>query len=100
MAFSNPILVLRDVGIADIPVLADGFLYIQLFESFDDVPNAVDANWTRPSSLTLALEVPAPVPTVSEWGLIALGVALLGGVLFMTMRRRPTRRVAPAFATE
>ena len=98
--YSSPVLVLRDLGIPDIEVLADGFLYIELNESFDDVADAVDAVWTPPSSLTITYDAPAPVPTVTEWGLIALGVALLGGVLFMTMRRRPTHRVAPAFATE
>lgn len=99
-AYSSPVLAFRDIGITDIEVQADGFLYIQLFEGFDDVADAVDADWVAPSSLTITYDAPAPVPTMTEWGLIVLGVALLGGVLFMTMRRRPTHRVAPAFATE
>ena len=37
----------------------------------------------------------APVPTVNQWGMIALGGSLLGGVVFMTLR---TRRRQPVVA--
>jgi hypothetical protein len=91
---SGGIIDLSDNAIPDIPILGDGTLYIQLFESFDDVADAVDADWTAGSTLTIEYEGGAPpVPTVGEWGLIALGAALLGGVVFMTLRRRSTRAV-------
>lgn len=89
---SGGIIDLSDNAIPDIPILADGNLYIQLFEGFDDVPNGVDANWVTGSTLTIVYEG-APVPTVNEWGMIALGATLLGGVVVMTLRKR---RVTPA----
>jgi hypothetical protein len=83
---------LTDNGIPDIPILADGNLYIQLFEGFDDVADAVDADWDAPSSLSIVYTPPVAVPTVGQWGLIVLGVALLGGVVVMTFRRSSTRK--------
>lgn len=81
---------LTDNGIPDIPILGDGNLWIQLNESFDDVNDAIDANWTANSTLTIVYDGGTPaVPTVGEWGLITLGVVLLGGVIFMTLRRKP-----------
>lgn len=79
---------LTDNAIPDIPILGDGNLYIQLNESFDDVNDAVDADWTAPSTLTIVYDAPVVVPTVGQWGLIVLGVGLLGGVMVMTLRRR------------
>jgi hypothetical protein len=94
---SGGILDLTDNGIPDIPILADGTLYIQLNESFDDVADAADADWTAGSTLTIEYEGGAPaVPTVGEWGMVALGATLLGGVVVMTLRRR--RTLAPALA--
>lgn len=72
----------------DIEILADGNLHIQLNESFDDVPDAIDANWTAGSTLTIAYEPPPPIPTVNQWGMIVLGAGLLGGVVVMTLRRK------------
>lgn len=96
--FSNPVIDLTDVGIPDIPILADGTLYIQLFESFEDIPDGVDANWNNPSELTIVFEGGTPaVPTTNQWGLIALGGALLGGVVFMSVRRK--RSLSPALAS-
>ena len=89
--FANPVIDLTDVGIPDIPILADGNLYIQLNESFDDVNDAVDANWNGPSTLTIVYDDAAAVPTVGQWGLIGLGVVLLGGVVVMSLRRGTTR---------
>jgi exosortase sorting signal-containing protein len=87
---------LTDNGIPDIPILADGNLWIQLNEGFDDINDAIDANWTAGSELTIVYEGGTPaVPTVGEWGLITLGVVLLGGVVYMTLRRKP----APVLAT-
>jgi len=93
--YSNPVIDLTDNGIPDISILGDGNLYIQLFESFDDVADAVDANWNPPSELTIVYTGPTPVPTVGQWGLIGLGVVLLGGVVVMSLRRGTTR---PALA--
>jgi hypothetical protein len=93
---SGGIIDLSDNAIPDIPILGDGNLYIQLNESFDDVNNAVDANWTAGSELTIEYEGVA-VPTVNQWGLIGLGAMLLGGVVVMTLR---SRRLAPALAAE
>lgn len=88
---------LTDNAIPDIPILGDGNLYIQLYESFDDAGNAIDANWIAGSELTIVYEG-APVPTVNEWGMIGLGVMLLGGVVVMTLRSK--RRVTPVLAAE
>lgn len=87
---SGGLIDLSDNAIPDIPILADGNLYIQLNETFDDVADAIDANWTAGSTLTIGYEPggPPPVPTANEWGLIALGAALLGGVVVVTMRRK------------
>lgn len=86
---SGGLIDLTDNGIADIPIGPDGNLYIQLHESFDDVPNAIDANWTAGSTLTIGYEPGASaVPTTNEWGMLALGAALLGGVVVVTLRRK------------
>jgi len=42
---SGGIIDLTDNGIPDVPVLADGLLHMELNESFDDVPGAIDNNW-------------------------------------------------------
>jgi len=39
-------------------VLPNGMLRLELYESFDDVPNAVDAHWM--STIFLTVEVPSP----------------------------------------
>lgn len=95
---SGGVLDLTDNAIPDIPILGDGQLWIQLNESFDDADNVIDANWTAGSTLTIVYEGGAPaVPTTSEWGLIMLGVMLLGGVVVMTLRRKSAR---PALAVQ
>lgn len=82
---SGGIIDLTDNGIPDIPVLADGNLYIELHESFDDAGDAVDATWIAPSELTIALDTAAGVPTVTQWGLIALtGLLLVGGAFVVS----------------
>lgn len=87
---SGGVLDLTDNAIPDIPILGDGNLYIQLYESFDDANDVVDADWTAPSSLTIKYSGGGPpaVPTVGQWGLVLLGVGLLGGVVVMTLRRK------------
>lgn len=58
---SGGIIDLTDNGIPDIPILADGDLWIELFEGYDDVGDAVDADWLSTSTLTIVYE-DAPVP--------------------------------------
>lgn len=52
-SYASPIVDLSDNGIPDIPILDDGNLYIQLFESFDHAPGEADAHYLAPSSLTI-----------------------------------------------
>lgn len=88
---SGGILDLTDNGIPDIPILGDGNLYVQLYESFDDAAGAVDADYTAGSSLTIVYDGGGPViPTVSEWGLIVLTALLLAGGAFLIVRRTRT----------
>lgn len=88
---SGGVLDLSDNGIPDIPILGDGNLYIQLFESFDDAADTVDGDWTAGSTLTLVYDGGGPViPTVSEWGLIILTALLLAGGAFLIVRRTRT----------
>jgi hypothetical protein len=85
---SGGIVDLTDNGIPDIPILGDGNLYIQLYESFDDAAGVVDADWTAGSSLSIVYDGGGPVvPTVSEWGLIVLTALLLAGGAFLIVRR-------------
>jgi len=88
-SYSNPVINLGDYAIPDIPILADGNLYIELNESFDDVGDAVDANWLAGSELTIRYSGGGPpvVPTVSEWGLILLTALLLIGGAVLIVRR-------------
>lgn len=78
------------IPLPDISILGDGNLYLQFFEGFDDANDVIDATWDAPSTLTIKYTPGAPpaVPTVSQWGLVLLGVGLLGGVVVMTMRRK------------
>lgn len=85
---SGGILDLTDNGIPDIPVGGDGNLWIELYESFDDVPDAVDADWTA-GGVTVEFEGGAAgVPTVSQWGLIIMTVMLLLGVVVMSLKSK------------
>ena len=42
---SGGVIDLTDNGISDIPVLADGLIWMEFNESFDDFSNAIDGNW-------------------------------------------------------
>ena len=58
---SSGIIDLTDNGIPDIPILADGLLHLQFYESYDDVADAVDGMWVS-GTLTIIHEAPtAPV---------------------------------------
>ncbi len=93
---SAGIIDLSDNGIADIPVLGDNTLYIELFESFDDAADTIDATYPAPSTLTIVYEGGGggAVPTVSEWGLIIMTALLLIGGAFLVVRRSMTEATA------
>jgi hypothetical protein len=92
------VLDLTDNGIPDIPVGTDETLYIQFFESFDDVTDAVDSLYiddptvTGDSIYTIAgigfveASQVLAIPTLSTLGLLALflGIAAVG---FYLLRR-------------
>lgn len=40
------------------------------------------------ASATLSIAAPAPIPTLSEWAMIAMGLALAGGAALFIQRRR------------
>lgn len=47
-------------------------------------------NYIDHSSVRLLLpDIPAPVPTLSEWGMILFGIVLAGGAAALVHRRRP-----------
>lgn len=88
---SGGILDLTDNGIPNIPVGADQSLYLQFFESFDDVSDAVDATWDATSTYDIAgigisIGGAFPVPTLSTIGLITLLTALAGVGVFLLRR--------------
>jgi hypothetical protein len=93
---SGGIIDLSDNAIPDIPILGDGNLYIQLHETFDDLADAVDSTYEAGSTLMIVYEGAPAVPTVGEWGMIALGASLLGGVVFVTLRKKSGLQTVPA----
>ena len=58
--YSSPVVYLGDVGIADIPILDDGKIYIELYEAYDDYPGSVDGTYEMPSEVTVEHTV-API---------------------------------------
>ncbi|MBL4660693.1 MAG: hypothetical protein JKY19_10070 [Alcanivoracaceae bacterium] len=94
---SGGIVDFTDNGIPDIVALGDGQLPIQFFESFDDNPNALDANYTAGTLTIWGLDLtavpcpyiaappppPAIIPTLSQYGLMMLFVGL-----FFVARRK------------
>jgi len=65
---SSGVIDLSDNSIPDIN-LPNGILRIELYESYDDVADAIDANWTA-GNLTIRAE---PVPEPASLSLLALG---------------------------
>jgi hypothetical protein len=65
--YTSSVIDLTDNGIPDIPIQADGILYIELFEGYDDVADAVDADWLNPSTLTIVYGAPPTPHICSIW---------------------------------
>jgi hypothetical protein len=91
---SGAIIDLSDNGIPDIVPLGDGVLRIELFEGFDDAPDAIDANYTAGTVDVHGIDlvatagpgcgfvaeprgVPAVIPSLQWYGLVALMLVLL-----------------------
>lgn len=73
--FASPVLKLQPNGIPDIP-LPNGILRIELFDSFDDFPNAVD-DFCGPNSFLIVQAVPEPA---------SIGLLVLGGLALLRRR--------------
>jgi hypothetical protein len=58
-SYSSEVVDLTDNGIPDIPILGDGRLYVQFFETFDDTADSADAIYESPSTLTIQY-LPSP----------------------------------------
>ena len=71
---SGGIVYLSDVGLPDI-TLSDGLLTLQFFETFDDVPHAIDAIFS--GTLTIST-VMAPVPLPAGAWLLISGLMTAG----------------------
>ena len=61
---SSGIIDLSDNGIPDIPILADGMLHMQFYESYDDAADAIDAFWV---SGTLTIIHDNATPPVADF---------------------------------
>ncbi len=85
---SGGIVDFTDNALSDIPIQPDGILRFEFFEAFVDTAGLTEGVWDSPSTLTIVYEGGSAVPTVGQWGLIVLGLVLLGGVVFMTVRQK------------
>jgi hypothetical protein len=77
-----------DGGDCTVPVCGDGYVNAAAGEQCD--PPSVSANTASSNCMPGCLIDPAKVPTVSEWGLVAMTAVLslaIGGVLFSRKRR-------------
>lgn len=72
---SGGILLLADAGLPDM-VLADGLLLLQLYETFDDFPDAVDATISGTINISAAKPIPLPGAVL----LLASGLLTVGAV--------------------
>jgi hypothetical protein len=102
---SGGILDLTDNGIPNIPIGDDDRLYLEFFESFDDVSDAADAFYSPNASgtptisrLDLALLFPPPssefgpaIPTLDPVSLIVLSVLLAAAGASLLGRRSAAR---------
>jgi len=103
---SSGILDFSDNGLPDIVAGADGILRLQLFETFDDNTDAIDANYRNAAApelcpgLALACTdqaacdaavnpagEPAQAVPVNNWWALSLLILLLAGLGFVAVRR-------------
>lgn len=94
---SGGIIDLSDNGIQDIVIGPDGLLYIQFFEVFDDVVDAVDSFYQAGSSLDIAginaggwggAFSSIPIPTTTTVGLLALFLSIATLGMFVIRREK------------
>lgn len=69
----------------DFVVGADGILRVEFAESFDDLPNAADANLSGSLTFDYTPAATSGVPEPASWALMVSGFGVIGGAL----RRRP-----------
>jgi hypothetical protein len=84
---------LTDNGIPNIPIGNDGNLYMQFFESFDDVADSADAAYEDGSSYDICYIErqipPTEIPTLNTVGLVVMLLLLAGlGMFFLTRQLR------------
>jgi hypothetical protein len=65
----------------DFVVGADGILRVEFAESFDDVPNAADANLSGSLTFIYTPAGATAVPEPAAWAMMILGVGAVGGAL-------------------
>lgn len=105
---SGGIVLFSSVPLPNIVAGADGILRLQFFEGFDDVADAVDADWapitttpavcaglslqcTDQAACDAALSpfgAPAQVPTLSLSGLVGMALLLMLGAVIVLRRQR------------
>jgi hypothetical protein len=83
---SGGIVDLTDNAVPNIPADAAGNVVIEFFESFDDVPDAIDATFDS-GSLDVAFIAGAPVPTLPIAAMLVLVVMLLALSAWFLRRR-------------
>jgi hypothetical protein len=83
---SGGIVDFTDIPLPNIVLDADGVLRIEFSEFFDDVLNAVDANYTS-GTFDVPFIAGAPVPTMPGVGLLVLLVVLLAAGTLLLRRR-------------
>lgn len=76
--YTSAVIDLTDNGISDIPILADGLLYMEFYEGYNDNAGSADATWSGTITLRYAPAGGAAgaVPTMSQYGLIFFVLAL------------------------
>jgi hypothetical protein len=80
---SEGIVYFADNMIPDIPILGDGNLYLEFYETYDDESGVADAEWN--GTLDLAVETGSAntgVPTMSTWAMLVMAMLTAGVALF------------------
>jgi len=84
--YSMPVIDFTENGLEDL-FIPNQVLKIESFENFDDVPNAIDATYVS-GTLTVRFNGEAPVPTLGDYGMVAMVLTMLGLGLYQIRRRR------------